>query len=316
MKNKTRSMAKRMSIGKMALAVVMAAAVFVGGMTASGETVRAEEAPFVDVSTELISLSPQAPEIKMNVAARNMPEGTELSFLVADGSICSVQWVEKDVQKYTQLCCQRGAVVGETVITVFVTEYPEIQRQIRVVNAEVADSYEYEGDGSTAICGLSLPPAPYEVHAVSEDEGYFGLTCSNTAGERKVLVNKVGAFDESVPVGIGTDGITLEILASGHWKITLTPVLETALSTQAGTGSQVSGCFRGDNKTHSIYCANWAQKGNFIVWLYDVNDQSKKLLANGIGTYGKNKGNIYLNASHSYYISVESEGNWLVDFSK
>lgn len=317
MKDKMRSMVKRMGIGKKIAAAVIAAAIFAGGMAAAGETVLAEEASFVDVSTDLISLSPQAPEIRMNVAVRNMPAGTALSFLAADGSICSVRWVEKDVEKYAQLCIQRGEVTGETVITVFVTEYPEIQRQIRVVNAEAADSYEYEGDGSAVICGLRMPPVPYEVHAVSEDpEGYFGLTCSNTAGDRKVLVNSAGAYDGSVPMEMGTEGITLEILATGHWKITLTPVLEMSVPTQAGTGSQVSGCFRGDNRTHSVYCVNWAQKGNFIVWLYDVNDQTKKLLANGIGTCGKNKGNIYLDASHIYYLSVESKGDWLVEFSK
>lgn len=317
MKNHVRIIEKRRSAWKRTLATVIGMAVFVGGMVFDGETAGAKEAAFVDISTDMISLSPQATEVRMNVAARNMPEGTELIFRVADEGICSVRWVEKDVKKYTQLCCQRGEMTGDTVITVFAAEYPESARQIRVVNKEVADSYEYEGNGSTMICGLYMPPVPYEVHAVSEDaDGYFALTYSNAEGDRKVLFNRAGAYNGSVSIGRGTEGTTFEVLATGRWKITMTPVLETAMPVQSGTGSQVSGCFRGDNKTHSVYCANWADKGNFIVWLYDADDNSKKLLANGAGTYGRNKGNVYLNASHSYYISVESEGNWLVEFSK
>lgn len=317
MKNHVRKIEKRRGPWKRALAAVMGTAVFIGGMVFHGETVRAKEASFVDISTDLISLSPQAAEAKMNVAARNMPEGTELAFWVADEGICSVRWVEKDVEKYTQLCVQRGEMTGETIVTVFAAGHPESARQVRVVNKEVADSYEYEGNGSTVIYGLYMSPVPYEVHAVSEDtEGYFGLTYSNTAGDRKVLVNRAGAYDGSVTIGKGTEGTTFEVLATGHWKITMTPVLETATPTQSGAGSQVSGCFRGDNKIHNVYCANWADRGNFIVWLYDVDDHSKKLLANGAGTYGKNKGNVYLDASHSYYISVESGGNWLVEFSE
>mgnify|MGYP006943502389 CR=1 FL=1 len=317
MKNHVRKMGKRKNYWKRALAAVMGMAVFVGGMVFGGETARAKEAPFVDISTDMISLSPQAHEVKMNVAARNMPEGTELVFQVANEGICSVRWVEKDVKKYTQLCCQRGEMTGDTVITVFAAGYPESARQISVVNKEAADSYEYEGNGSTVIRGLYMPPVPYEVHVVSEDaDGYFALTYSNTAGDRKVLVDRAGAYEGSVTIGRGTEGTNFDVLATGRWKITMTPVLETATPVQSGTGSQVSGCFRGDNKTHSVYCANWADKGNFIVWLYDADDNSKKLLANGAGTYGRNKGNVYLNASHSYYISVESEGNWLVEFSK
>lgn len=317
MKNNENRIGKRMRFGRKIAATVMAAVVFMGGMMLAGGTVRAEEAvPFVDISTDLISLSPQAAEIQMNVAARNLPEGTECGVSVADGSVCSVEWVEKETRGYTRLLFKRGEVLGETVVTVFVAKHPEIAREIRVTNKDVADSYVYEGDGSMNISGLNMAPVPYEVHTVSTDaEGYFGLVWKNAAGEMEVLENRAGAFESSSTVARGTEGSSLEIRAAGHWKITMTPVLTETTPTQAGTGNMVSGRFRGDDKTHSVYCANWADKGNFIVWLYDINDHTKKLLANGVGTYGKNNGNIYLDASHSYYISVESRGDWLVEFS-
>ena len=44
------------------------------------------------------------------------------------------------------------------------------------------------------------------------------------------------------------------------------------------------------------------------------NDNTKTLLANGVGTYGKTKKKVYLSEYHSYYISVKSESNWTVDF--
>lgn len=245
MKQNRESIGKR--IRKKTVAAVTAAVMLISGMALSGETVKAEGAPFVDISTDQISLSPQAAEIKVNAA----------------------------------------------------------------------DSYEYEGDGNAVIDGLSMPPVPYEAHVISADEdGYFGLIWKNTAGERKVLVNRAGAYDGSVAVGTGGDGVSLEVLSTGHWKITVTPVLTVTTPTQSGAGNMVSGLFPGDNKRHNVYCVNWADKGNFIVWLHDAADQSKKLLANGAGTYGKNKGNVYLDASHLYYLSVQSEGNWLVEFSK
>lgn len=312
MKNNVRVIGKRRKIRRK----IMAAGIILG-LTLPGKAVRAEEAPFVDVSTDLISLSPQCADVKMNVAVRNLPEGTKLVFLVADSAICKVEWAEGNAREYTQLCYKRGEMLGETTVTIFVEDHPEFARQIRVINREAADSYTYEGDGSLDIFGLNMPPIPYEAYAVSADEdGYFGLVWKNTAGERKVLVNKAGAYNGKVALGKGEEGVSLEILATGHWKITMTPVLTAATPTQSGTGNVVSGLFRGDNKKHNVHCANWADKGNFIVWLYDVNDNTKKLLANGAGTYGKNKGDVYLDAAHSYYLSVESAGSWLVEFSE
>jgi len=300
--------------GKKLTAIAMSAALLLGLTVLPGEAVKAEEAPFVDISTDLISLSPQADEVKMSVAARNMPEGTALAFSVADGNICSVEWAV-DAKEYTQLCYKRGAALGETVVTVFVKDNPAISRQIRVTNKDVADSYVYEGNGNMDIYGLNMAPIPYEAHVVSSDaSGYFGLLYSNAAGESKVLVNKVGAYNGSTVIEKGANATTLHVLASGHWQIVLTPVLVFTTPTQSGVGNMVTGRFKGDDDTHDVYCANWAGKGNYIVWLYDINNDTRQLLANGAGTFGRTKKNIYLNASHSYYLSVQSEGNWLVEF--
>lgn len=306
---------------KKCMAAVMAAMLFagltVGGAIVPKKTVQAEEIPFVDISTDLISLSPQTEEVKMNVAARNMAADTPLAFTVAEGSICSVEWVEPDDRGYTQLKYKRGEVLGETVVTIFVQDHPEIARQILVTNKEVADSYVYEGDGSLDLCGLHLSPIPYEVRVASTDEGgYLGLIYKNAAGEMELLVNRMGAFESSATIAKGADGAYFQIVATGHWKITVTPVLNAATPTQSGTGNLVSGRFRGDGKSHDVYCANWAEKGNYIVWLYDIDDNTKRLLANSAGTYGKRTKNVYLNSSHSYYLSVESTGSWLVEFSK
>lgn len=308
---------KRMSFGRRIAAAVMAAVVFMGGMMLAGRPAQAEEAvPFVDISTDLISLSPQAAEIWMNTAARNLPEGTELEVSVEDGSVCSVEWVEKETRGCTRLLFKRGETLGETVVTVFVKDHPEIKKQIRVTNKDVADSYVYEGDGNAVIQGLHMAPVPYEVHTVSTGDGYFGLVWKNTAGEMEVLENRTGAFESSTAIAKSTEEVSFEILAAGHWKIMLTPVLTVTTPTQSGTGNMVSGRFQGDDKIHNVYCVNRADEGNFIVWLHDINDNTRRLLANGVGTYGKNSRNVYLDASHSYYLSVESKGNWSVEFSK
>lgn len=315
MLNDIKNIAKRLKAGKRIMAAAMTAALVMGAAVLPGEIVRAEETPFVDISTALISLSPQADEVTMSVAARNMPAETELAVSVADGNICSVEWVEPDSKGYTQIRYKRGAMLGETVATVFVKDNPAIARQIMVTNKDAADSYVYEGDGNFDIYGLNMTPIPYEVHAVSTDaDGYFGLLYTNAAGESKVLVNKTGAYNGSTTIEKGANATTLHVLASGHWQIVLTPVLASATPTQSGTGNMVSGRFKGDDETHDVYCANWAGKGNYIVWLYDINNNTRQLLANGAGTYGRTKKNIYLNASHSYYLSVQSEGNWLVEF--
>lgn len=286
------------------------------GMTAlpKGEA-EAQEAPFVDISTAVISLSPQVTEAKMNVAARNLPEGTVLGVSVADTSICTVEWVDVEGIGYRQLCYKRGAALGETVATVFVADNPAICRQITVTNKDVADSYVYEGNGSQVICGVNMPELPYAVHAVSTDaDGYFGLLYYETSGDMRVLVNAVGAYDGVSTIPQGTNGGTLQVLATGKWQITMTPVLSGTEPTQSGTGSTVTGRFKGDGKAHDVYCSNQALKGNYIVWLYDINDNTRQLLANGAGNYGKTKKGIFLVDYHSYYYSVQSEGNWLVEF--
>ena len=298
-------------------AAVMAAVLSAVLTIVPKETVQAQETPFVDISTDLVSLSPQAAEVKMNVAARNMAADTTLAFTVADGSICSVEWVEPEDRGYTQLKYKRGEVLGETAVTIFVKDHPEIARQILVTNREVADSFMYEGNGSLDIYGLNLSPIPYEVRVVSADEnGYFGLVYQNPVGERTLLVNRMGAFESSATIPQGADGAYFQVAATGHWQITVTPILTAAAPTQSGSGNLVSGLFRGDDKSHDVYCRNWAEKGNYIVWLYDITDNTKKLLANGAGTCAKRTKNVRLDASHSYYVSVESAGDWLVEFSK
>lgn len=313
---RNRMIEKRKKIVAAAMAAALLTGLTAGLAIVPKETAQAQEMPFVDISTDVVSLSPQAAEVKMNVAARNMAADTPLAFTVADGNICSVEWVELDDRGYTQLLYKRGEMLGETVVTVFVKDHPEIARQIRVTNGDVAETYVYEGDGSLDIYGLNLPPIPYEVRVVSTDAGgYFGLVYRNSAGETDVLVNRAGAFESSATIAKGTEGGALQVIATGHWQITMAPVLNITTPTQSGIGNLVSGRFKGDDKSHDVFCANQAGKGNFIVWLYDINDNTKKLLANGAGTYGKKTKNVYLNASHSYYISVESEGNWLVEFS-
>lgn len=98
-------------VRKRLTAVMMTAAILAGSVSLPKGVVRAEEVPFVDISTDLISLSPQADEVKMNVAARNMPDGTALAFTVADVSICGVEWVDQDTKGYTQLSYKRGAAL-------------------------------------------------------------------------------------------------------------------------------------------------------------------------------------------------------------
>ena len=95
-----KSLVIKSKAGKKMMAAAMTAALVMGAAVLPGEIVRAEETPFVDISTALISLSPQADEVTMSVAARNMPAETELAVSVADGNICSVEWVEPDSKGY------------------------------------------------------------------------------------------------------------------------------------------------------------------------------------------------------------------------
>lgn len=270
---------------------------------------------YVDISTDHIALSPQNNEVKMNVKAKNMPEGTELAVSVADANICTIEWVDLKEHGYTQLQYNRGSILGETVVTVFVKDNPAMCRQIVVTNKDVADTYYYEGNGNFDIYGLNMAPIPYQITVNYENaKGYFGLTYNEGAGTSKTLVNKVGSYVGSVTLEKGTNATTFHVSAAGHWTMTLTPVLSTTTKNFAGTGDKVSGRFKGDGENHDVYCANYAGKGNYIVWLVDINDNTKTLLANGVGTYGKTKKKVYLNEYHSYYISVKSESNWTVDF--
>ncbi len=281
------------------------------------QDVRAEELPpFIDISTAFLTVSPQSEEAEINVAARNMDIYTELAVSVADGNICSVDWVDPQ-HGYKKLLCKRGEVLGETVVTVYVKDNPAISRQITIYNKNVADGYSYEGNGDFLIYGLNMAEIPYQIHAVSDTPGgYFGLISSDTGGNVQVLMNESGAFDAVTTLEKGTTATSFQILSSGHWQMTITPVLVFEEKNQAGTGDFVSGRFRGDDEMHDIYCTNIdvSQKGNFIVWLYDINDGTKTLLANGVGTLGKNNRDIYLNKSHSYYVSVKSAGNWMIEF--
>lgn len=301
--------------GKRVLAVAMTVLLLCSmAAVPSGKARAAGMEPYVDISTDIIALSPQAAEVKMNVAARNMPENTQLAVSVADGNICSVAWVDPGERGYVQLCYKRGEALGETVATIYVADNPAIARQIRVTNKDVADSYAYEGEGNMDF-SVNMVDLPYAVHAVNTDkDGYFGLIYNNTAGETQVLVNTAGAYDGTVAILHGTNGMTFHVLATGHWQITMTPVLEVSVWSQSGSGSTVTGRFTGDNSEHSVYCVNYAPKGNFIVWLYDINDDTRWLLANGAGAYGTLKKDVYLNESHTYYYSVQSEGNWMVEF--
>lgn len=221
------------------------------------------------------------------------------------------KWISKTIA----LALTLALMMPVTVMAEEQTQTQEQSQQAQQQSTEQLPVFSYEGDGNFDIFGMNMAKMAYQVLAVSEDaNGYFGLIYSNAVEETSVLVNAIGAYQGVSIIPQGDNASSLHIIASGHWKLLAAPIVEPTVSDFEGSGNKVSGRFKGDGKMHDVYLANYATKGNFIVWLYDLNDNTKVLLANGTRTFGKTKKDIYLGENHSYVVSVKSTGTWKVDF--
>jgi hypothetical protein len=149
----------------------------------------------------------------------------------------------------------------------------------------------------------------------------FAIFLLNDKGDQiDLLVNEIGSFNGSKPLGITASGeYLLDVQADGKWTVTITqpfPPSDAPKPPQTFSGS-------GPEATAMVYLASGLTtfkmthdgSGNFAIWLLDSSGQYVDLLVNEIGTFDGSKAT-GIRTAGAYLFGVEADGNWTLEISQ
>lgn len=152
--------------------------------------------------------------------------------------------------------------------------------------------------------------SPYAVINSSDDGSSNFIVRLNSSEGADTLVNEIGPYSGNQFKAYPPGEYRLEVQSEGNWEITFDPniPIEGQKSPLSGSGDQV--VFLDIESGSYVLNASDDGTSNFIV---RVNDS--RTLVNEIGPYdGQSIANI--DDTGIYAISVQSEGNWVLDFTE
>lgn len=125
-----------------------------------------------------------------------------------------------------------------------------------------------------------------------------------------VLVNVIGSFDGTVPLGFDSDPVDIEIQADGSWTLTITALDDAvelhADTTQSGVGPMVLDLRDLDARALNL---SHAGSSNFQVIGWSTSSVWPDVLVNEIGAYD---GRVRL-PSEVEFLQIEADGAWEVE---
>lgn len=178
---------------------------------------------------------------------------------------------------------------------------------------------EFSGRGDKVITNITLPRGAYYVEYTHSGRSNFivHLYYDSNGSGKDFLVNEIGNCSgqtviESALEGVVQNGL-LEVEADGAWKISIKKVSGKTSTNLKGSGNRVTGTFVATQKRWVYTCSDNG-RSNFVVWIYSV-DGDGDLVVNEIAPYA-GSGVLTLDVGTEYFVSVKSEGDWLIDFGR
>lgn len=172
-------------------------------------------------------------------------------------------------------------------------------------NPTSTNGFSATGSGDYVADGLEV--TEYGILNISHSgERNFVVWAYDNEGNKELLVNKIGAYNGTVLLShSGT--YQLEIKADGNWSIQSSGLSTTDKTSFIGNGDCVTEIF--DNPSGKWEIKNNGES-NFVVRVYDVLVDKKKLLVNEIGDYS---GVVKVDMVGYSFFEVNSSGEWSIN---
>ena len=180
----------------------------------------------------------------------------------------------------------------------------------------------FSGSGSRVITGIDLAKGAYYVEYTHNGRANIigDFWYGDSWVDCDLVINDIGVGSGrrliTGAMGGAVRNGTLEIVADGDWTVKIARVSGATSTTLSGAGDWVTGVFTA--KTSQVVC-NGTHDGeaNFIVDVYELNGtrNSYQLAANEVG-YSTSQRLIRLKPGTQYFIAVNADGNWTLDFGQ
>lgn len=192
---------------------------------------------------------------------------------------------------------------------------------LQTIRGEAPDTaITFSGTGDQVITGVNIPAGSYYAEYTYKGEHNFisELYYGSGAFDYLLISNEIGTCSGQSAMtrhkNAGVSNGTLSVEAEGDWTISFKPVSGKTTTNISGSGNVITGIFTATAARYTV-STTYKGKSNFIVEIYQLNgtDSFGKLAANEIGDYSGQK-LVSLNPGTQYYIAVESEGDWTINF--
>ena len=180
------------------------------------------------------------------------------------------------------------------------------------------DSFKYSGYGNKVITNVNIPAGYY--YALYTHDGKRNFITHLYYGEnsKEYVTNGLGICTERKALqSMSNHKIEngyLEVEADGTWAIEIIPVSGKTTTNISGCGETITGVFTATDSNNVITLTHDGER-NFITQICPFGGGSKEYVTNEIGVYNAQRV-VQLKPGGKYYIHIEADGNWTVDFGK
>lgn len=174
----------------------------------------------------------------------------------------------------------------------------------------------FKGTGNKTLKNVSVSDGVYAITTEHTGDGIFKVIGSDGEGRAYQYVDTTGNYSGTIVYAKGkSNGVedaTINVAASGYWKIKIQAIKYNGTDNISGVGDCVSPMFKGTNLKKEVKMKNEGE-GDFTVFLFDQTGKQIGVLCDEIDDYDGTV-TATLDKNKYYFIVVKSEGKWSVDF--
>ena len=211
-----------------------------------------------------------------------------------------------------------------TVLPTETEESEDAQRETprETENVECTDfqSLVFTGSGDDVITDINLPYGVYVANIKMESDAYNSIKFYTDVDDYELLVSAGSPYYGTTLVKgskyCEVNGGIFEVKSNGNWSIQIDELSGRTTTNLTGSGDVVTGLFGGSGKMETItICMN--SDSYHSVKLFEYGDSEDyldyDLLVSDSGEY-IGKCLVNTKEGEQYFFTVESEGNWSIDF--
>ncbi len=178
--------------------------------------------------------------------------------------------------------------------------------------------YVYSGTGDKVINNINIPKGiSYYAEVLNSKNANSNFIVKLHHNDTyELLANEIGYSKAQLYIDgaseKGTVNGKLEVKSTGNWEIRFYPIYGKTTANFSGSGEVITRCFTATQTQYTVKLTHSGSR-NFIVKVNELNGTDYELLSNEIGNYNGSVV-VTLEKGKTYFLSVNADGKWAVDF--